>query len=188
MNFFIDTSNTKLVLILEHNNIIIDSLIMENQFKVSDIVFTEIEKFLQKNNLTLKNLKNLYTTRGPGSYTGIRVAITILKTLKLINPFYNIFLISSLAFQAELNDSISILDAKGNKSYIGIYSKGENIILDQLVPNELIEEFKQQFPNYQVKKDYENINFEQYFLKLKNYFKNIENIENIEPLYIKHFI
>ncbi|WP_338985352.1 tRNA (adenosine(37)-N6)-threonylcarbamoyltransferase complex dimerization subunit type 1 TsaB [Spiroplasma endosymbiont of Diplazon laetatorius] len=188
MNLFLDTSNNKLIFILEKDNKIVDSLFIDNQIRISDIALEELTKFLNKNNLTIHEIKCLYATKGPGSYTGVRVAITIIKTLKTINNSFEVFLISSLAFQASNKKCISLIDAKGNKFYMGVYDQGTNIIEDQLIPAEYLDEFKNQFKDFEEIKDYNNVEFEKSFLNLKEHFNGVEKITDINPLYIKHFI
>ncbi|AOG60120.1 tRNA threonylcarbamoyladenosine biosynthesis protein TsaB [Spiroplasma helicoides] len=188
MNLFIDTSNGYLILILEKENKVIDNIILAKQLRVSDIALEQIDNLLKRNNLSIKEINSIYATKGPGSYTGVRVAITIAKTLKSIDSRYNIYLISSLAYQAGESDCISMLDAKGEKSYLGIYSKKSCVIADQLLPNDYIDDFCSGFPNFIKKQDYQEMDFLNNYISLKDKFELIEDIEKVEPFYIKHFI
>ncbi|WP_339029689.1 tRNA (adenosine(37)-N6)-threonylcarbamoyltransferase complex dimerization subunit type 1 TsaB [Spiroplasma endosymbiont of Cantharis nigra] len=188
MNLFLDTSNNKLIIILEKNNKVIDTLFLDNQIRVSDTVMNELIIFLNKNNLTIKEIENLYAIKGPGSYTGVRVAITIVKTLKTLNEKFNVFTLSSLAFQAGNNKAISILDARGAKIYLGIYDGGKNIIEDQLLPFEYLEDFQKQFLDFSLVTDYKDIDFEKCYFETKSLFVEIKDLKDIKPLYIKSFI
>ncbi|QGS51622.1 tRNA (adenosine(37)-N6)-threonylcarbamoyltransferase complex dimerization subunit type 1 TsaB [Spiroplasma tabanidicola] len=188
MNLFIDTSNNNLILILEKDNNVIDSFVEKNQTRLSDIVLIEINKLLKKHDLTLRNIEKFYITKGPGSYTGVRLAITIVKTLKTVNNSFRVYAISSLAYQAGSSDCVSLLDAKGQKSYVGVYQNKRNIIVDQLLPDEYICDFCKNYKDFALIKDYYEIDFVKNYLDLKEKFELIEDIDNLEPVYIKNFI
>ncbi|ASP28651.1 tRNA (adenosine(37)-N6)-threonylcarbamoyltransferase complex dimerization subunit type 1 TsaB [Spiroplasma corruscae] len=188
MNLFIDTTNTKLILILEKDNMIIDSLFLDNQLRISDILVEEVSLLLNKNKYKLDEINSFYIINGPGSYTGVRLGVTFSKTIKTINNKVNVFILSSLAYQAGLNKCISVIDAKGGKIYIGVYENANNIIIDQIVNTEDLNDFAKDLKDFKIVKDYENIDYLNNYIKLKDKFKLIEDIEQLNPLYIKHFI
>lgn len=74
--------------------------------------------------LDLSNIDEIYVTRGPGSYTGSRLGLTLAKTLWLLNPHLRVYLTSTLlallkchqgaelAIISMRNDSFYVLDVK----------------------------------------------------------------------------
>ncbi len=50
---------------------------------ISEILIIEIDKFLKKSHTNIKKIKSIYIITGPGSFTGIRSALTYAKALKL---------------------------------------------------------------------------------------------------------
>ena len=50
---------------------------------ISEILIFEIDKFLKKTNTNIKKIKSIYIITGPGSFTGIRSALTFAKALRL---------------------------------------------------------------------------------------------------------
>ena len=50
---------------------------------ISEILIIEIDKFLKKLHTNIKKIKSIYIITGPGSFTGIRSALTYAKALKL---------------------------------------------------------------------------------------------------------
>ena len=50
---------------------------------ISEILIIEIDKFLKKLQMNIKKIKSIYIITGPGSFTGIRSALTFAKALKL---------------------------------------------------------------------------------------------------------
>ncbi|ATG97590.1 tRNA (adenosine(37)-N6)-threonylcarbamoyltransferase complex dimerization subunit type 1 TsaB [Mesoplasma lactucae] len=191
MNLFIDTSNWNLILILEKDNKIIDQFVLKDTKKVSDVFIPNLQEMLKKNNLTIHDITNLYVTTGPGSYTGERVGLTMVKTLKTLNVKYNVYVINSLLYQAGMNKKISLLDARGKKYYLGIYDNAEPQVQEQLIS---IEDLDKEYLNneawssYQVVKDYQDLDFSANYLALKPKFELIENPELLKPTYLKNFI
>ena len=44
---------------------------------ISEILIIEIDKFLKKSLTNIKKIKSIYVITGPGSFTGIRSALTL---------------------------------------------------------------------------------------------------------------
>ncbi|AVN63875.1 tRNA (adenosine(37)-N6)-threonylcarbamoyltransferase complex dimerization subunit type 1 TsaB [Mesoplasma florum] len=188
MKLFIDTCNWKLVLILKKDDHIIDSLILPGTKKVSDIALSTITKLLSKNNLKINDIEEFYLTNGPGSYTGVRVGLTIVKTLKTLSNKIKVYLLNSLAFQAANDQAISILDARGNKYYIGVYENQKPLIEETVVNLSELDDIKKTYSNFLIKEDNESLDYIQTFNVLEKNFRLVDEIEEILPLYIKNFI
>ena len=52
---------------------------------ISEILVIEIEKILNKAKINIKKLDTIFVITGPGSFTGIRSALTFAKTIQLTN-------------------------------------------------------------------------------------------------------
>ncbi len=182
MNLFLDTSNKYLIIILENNNKIIDNIFIDGDRKHTEQTIEKIEELFQKNNINWNLIKNIYTTSGPGSYTGVRVGLTIAKTIKIINKSINIYEINSLYFQAGLNNVVSLLDAKSNKYYSCTFENGKKISDISLKDVNKIENIN----NHKKIVDYKNIDYIKNFLDLKNKFNKINDINNFKIKYYKN--
>ncbi|KNG79337.1 tRNA (adenosine(37)-N6)-threonylcarbamoyltransferase complex dimerization subunit type 1 TsaB [Mycoplasma sp. HU2014] len=187
MNLFIDTTNWKLVYILEKDNKIIDRLIIDNNKKISDVAIEKLKDFLTNNQLTIKDIDSFYLTKGPGSYTGVRVGLTIVKTIKVLNNNIKVYLIDSLMFQAGKNKAISILDARGNKYYFAVYDQFKILEDIQLIESDQLDFYIKKYSNFKLIKDYE-IDFANTYLETKEMFELVDDVNNINPLYVKGFI
>ena len=74
----LDTSTQTLSIALQTDNSYEERLISGN-FSHSEDLLSEIESILSRAGLMLKDLKLLIVTKGPGSFTGLRVGMASLK-------------------------------------------------------------------------------------------------------------
>ena len=122
-----DSANKYLVVALYENQKCLASLQEEGNRKQSEYAIVYLQKLLQENHLKMSDFDEMVITIGPGSYTGVRVALTIAKTL---NATMNIKVktVSSLKAMAGMKKAISILDARSHKLFLGIYNEGKVIV------------------------------------------------------------
>ena len=67
--------------------IVNQNVLMHREIKIkkniSEVLIFEIDKFLKKSKINIKKIKSICVITGPGSFTGVRSAITYAKSLKL---------------------------------------------------------------------------------------------------------
>lgn len=81
MILYINTKDQKQVIIaLKKEGGVVESLSEENEFG-SQVLLPLIEKILKKNKLEYKDLKGIEVETGPGSFTGIRVGVSVANAL-----------------------------------------------------------------------------------------------------------
>ncbi|WP_368487111.1 tRNA (adenosine(37)-N6)-threonylcarbamoyltransferase complex dimerization subunit type 1 TsaB [Spiroplasma sp. DGKH1] len=188
LNLFIDTASKYLTLILEQDDQLIDHLHIIGERKHTEQTIPAINALLAKHHYKLKNVNNFYLTKGPGSYTGVRVGVTIAKTIKTINPLVKVYLITSLLYQVGRIDAVSLLDAKGGKFYFAVVSKGNEVIPSQVLDEPTILEIAKQYPEFPIIKnqlDDPQFDYLNNYFNLKNKFELIKDINEIKPLYLK---
>ena len=83
-NLIIDAANDKIFFI-----IIADSKSYTSEFTNNrenfDKLTIKIVKFLENNQLNIKNLNNIFVNQGPGKFSGIRASLAIAKALSFAN-------------------------------------------------------------------------------------------------------
>lgn len=102
----------------------------------SETLTNYLEKFLNDINIKVEDISEVYVGRGPGSYTGLRIAGTVGKVYAFIKnlPLYSFSSLDLLFAKVANTDGMykSIIKAKKNYSYLKTYRvvNGE-IIVDQ---------------------------------------------------------
>ncbi len=193
-NLLIDTSDKYLTVGISKDDSILYSLSFEAWQRQSEFLVVEIKKGLDKVNITLKDIDTIICGIGPGSYTGVRIALTFAKVLASISNI-KLKVISSLAILGNTDISfIGLINARSNRSYISIYDKGKVILQDTIKSNnevlEIINEYKSK--GYEIRGDLSYLKLESNefnlvegllsFSKITNY---CDNVLSIKPIYLK---
>ena len=132
----LDSSDKNLTVGLAQDGKLIAETSYEAWQKQSEFMVDEIHKLLKANNLKAKDIVAVVCSKGPGSYTGVRIALTIAKTISfaLNAPLY---LASSLeVLQDYPNPSVCVMNARGKRSYFGVYEAGKCVEKDAIKTNE----------------------------------------------------
>lgn len=177
MILFIDTHDSLITIGLKNNNELYVKT-KESEYSHSIYVMPMIEEIFAENNLDIKNLNKIIVINGPGSFTGIRIGLSIAKTIAYALNI-DIVTISSLTAYAVSSDTdnnkmVVIEDNKGY--YISVFDKDNNIIVEEYYSEENI--LKDKYNIVENKLDVD---------KIINYCKKIptENPHHIKANYIK---
>lgn len=112
----IDTAYKALVIALYQDETLIDYYEENAERKQSEQVFPTLQMLFEKNNLTVDDIKEIVISDGPGSYTGVRIAMTIAKIMASLKPI-TLYTISTLQLYKVFD--VSVIDAKGGKVFLG---------------------------------------------------------------------
>ena len=188
----LDSSNTSLTVGLAKDNFLLEEISYEAWQSQSEHMIPEINKLLEKYKIENKDLKEVVVAIGPGSYTGVRIAITIAKTIATVLDV-KVYTISSLRCQKDgKNPSICVINARSNRSYIGVYEDQKIIIDDCIMTNDKVLEYINEHPDYVIcgNASYLGVNGKQNslavgLLEIKQYVKPVDNPLAIKPVYMK---
>lgn len=196
--FYIDTSSSYLYSGIVSNNSLKASRKVFFGSELSKYALNEINKMFEETNILPNDIDKIIVVAGPGSFTGIRIGMTIAKifayTLKKeIIPLSSL---EAMAYSSNLSSiKVPILDARRGYVYAGIYDENDNLIFDnQYILLEKLQEYL-----VSLKKDYifitndsklANLNRIKYnpdILKIVNIVKDRKSINPhlVEPLYLK---
>lgn len=165
---------------------------LESSAKTSEKVLPAVEEMLRSQNLKPSNLDVVAVVIGPGSFTGIRVGVSIVKGLACVVPNLKIIAINSLDLMAktygEKTDFVCVLNALSGRFFVGGYPRGVRHEDCQLV-NEVeaenivgLEEENLEFANHKI-----NLNTRDLLEITKQNIeeKNFVSLENLAPLYLR---
>ena len=193
---YIDTSTDYLYTGIVSDNILLAEVKQKFSHDLSKYALYEISEMLKKVNINPTEVDKIIVVNGPGSFTGIRVGMTIAKiyayTLKK-----KIISISSLdAMQISISSNnliVPVIDARRGFVYAGIYQDNKELLKKQYVK---FEDLLDKLNNYQ--KEYtivsnDNLKIDNVvsynpdILKIVNTYKDNEDINPhlVEPNYLK---
>lgn len=170
MILFIDTHAELITIALKNKK---DLFIKTQESEYSHSIYTMpmIESIFKENNLKVKDLKKIIVVNGPGSFTGIRIGLSIAKTMAYALKI-DINTISSLTAYLVSNNTNEkrkavIEDNKGY--YISIFDENNQIVGEEYYS----EEDNVNLPKVEEKLDIEKI------------IKYCENIRSENPHFVK---
>lgn len=133
----IDTSNTPLAVALVKDRQVLANEVTNIKLNHSGGAMLAIERLLKRVNLTAQDIDAFAVSEGPGSYTGIRIGVTLAKTLAwtMKKPLVGVSSLKMLAANAAMYNGVvcTLIDARRQNVYAGAYdaTKGfENVIED----------------------------------------------------------
>ncbi len=188
----LDSSNTSLSVGFENNGVLIGFTSYEAWQVQSEHMVPEIDKLMAKLGLSRNDIDKIVTSIGPGSYTGVRIALTIAKVTSLAcsAPIYPV---SSLRVLKD-NDkpSICVINARSNRSYFGVYEGKTVIIEDCIKTNDEVKEYIASHTDYSICGDARYLGYENndtniclQMVSLLGVLKKAENDLSVKPVYMK---
>lgn len=185
-SLFLDTHDKNIIEVLYKDGKVLDKNIKVSERNHSDYTMPMLKELMTRNNITVHDLGEILIVNGPGSFTGVRLGVTIAKTLAftLDIPIKTITSLECLAVStSDREKKLPIIrDIKGvftclydhdNKSLTEPFYKSNTEFQDYLSKNKL--------------NDFiiENIDYD--YVAIYDYFKDIKptNAHAVNPIYIK---
>ncbi len=156
LTLMLDSSNTDLSIGISKDYNIIYKTSFACWQRQSELMIPELEKALKETSLEINDFNEIVCSIGPGSYTGIRIALTIAKTIAVMNENIKLKCVSSLrVFGGRDKKFIALMNARSKRSYIGVYDHDNTIMEDKVLTNEEVLNYINQHPDYEVIGDVE---------------------------------
>lgn len=193
---YIDTSSSYLYTSIVENDKLISEIKEEFGQSLSEVALPRIVSMFDKNNLSPKDIDKIIVVNGPGSFTGIRIGITIAKIYawSLNIPITTIYSLEVMAISSKNNTyHVPILNARRGYVYAAIYDENYKEILKpcHILLTDLQEKLKDiKEYEYISNDEFDDLDVNSYspdMVKVVNYFKDKENINPhaVNPEYLK---
>ncbi|WP_300558135.1 tRNA (adenosine(37)-N6)-threonylcarbamoyltransferase complex dimerization subunit type 1 TsaB [Companilactobacillus sp.] len=148
-----DTSNKPLTVAVVEDGKILARADSTEEKTHSVSLLPDIKDSLQKAGLSIDDIDRIAVAQGPGSYTGVRIAVTVAKTLAftLDKPLVGI---SSLRLLAANGDNgklvVPVEDARNDNAFAGAYLKKSGEVVDVIKDQHIkMEDLFKLLANYQ---------------------------------------
>lgn len=137
ITLFIDTSSTdvSIALIKDNNTLYSICESLPNQHSIYTTSY--LDKILKKANIEPNEVNKIMIVNGPGSFTGVRIGVTIAKVFAYILNI-DIICLSSLKIRAISTDHdycLSLINANRGNYYIGLYDKDNKELIKEQFNN-----------------------------------------------------
>lgn len=155
ISVLIDSSNFDLSVGLGKNHQLIAETSYQAWQQQSELLVAELDKLFINQNLDRKDVNEVIVSKGPGSYTGVRIALCVAKVMAfaLNVPLY---LCSSLEMMKDPSKpTICVVNARSKRSYVGVYEGEKTLLSDQIMDNDEVLKYIQEHPSYAVSGDVE---------------------------------
>lgn len=187
----LDSSNTNLSVGLAKDNLILGYVSYEAWQRQSEFMIPELANLLNKFDVKKEEITDVIVAKGPGSYTGVRIAITIAKTIATALNV-KLYAVSSLRVQKDgIKPSICLINARSGRSYIGVYENEKTLSDDQIMKNDDVLNYLKEHPNYSVCGDVKYLGIQGIesnniaeMLSLKPFLEEINPL-SLKPVYMK---
>lgn len=182
----IDTATKYIYLSLVCDGIEKQHIYQEGINNHSVTIIPKLEEILNRENLSLKNLDEIIVGIGPGSYTGVRIGVTVAKMIGYLNHI-KVSQVSSLALIASASDKeyiIPYIDARRGNAFMALI-KQKNGLLEYIKPDclENIDDFKAEC-NYEfdfISEGIPDINK----ILASGLLEIVENVHELKPNYLR---
>ena len=192
LNVILDSSATYLTAGIMDESGLIDYVSYPAWQSQSEKMIPELKTLLEKNNLSVNDISGVIVGVGPGSYTGLRIALTSAKVIALsLNiPLYPV---SSLwLLKEEDKPTICLMNARSGRSYFAVYEGNKIIEPDQILTNDKVNEYIASHPDYVIKGELaylsreDNVgNIAKEAASLFPYLNKIDDPLTAKPVYMK---
>lgn len=194
MILYIDTCYKVLNIALYENSKILSSYIVKLENNMTDLTLRYVQKIFEDAKKDISLLSKVIAVNGPGSFTGIRIGLTIAKTIafSLNIPIITISKLTTMAISSDKEYKVPIISAMRSFIFASIFRNNQIIFKEAYINQEELNNKLKEINNYvyityddlsSQNKETAKVNFE----KVINYALNLKStpVELVDANYLK---
>lgn len=200
MILYIDTSSSYLYAAIVSDNEVKEEIKQEYGHQLSKVALPEIVTMFESSNITPQDITKIIVVNGPGSFTGIRIGITIAKVYawSLKVPITTVTSLEAMSASSEKDlVRVPIIDARRGFCYAAIFDENDKAVLEPTyITYEKLEEKLKNISRYKIiSNDQEKLpikaevmeSYDPNFIEIVKEFKNKNEINPhaVNPNYLK---
>lgn len=183
ITLLIDTHYLDITLVLYQDGLVLKKAVKTTQLDHSMFIIPMLEELLEECHLTTDDIGGIIVINGPGSFTGVRLGVTIGKTFAYLKdlPLYALSYLEAMALSHTYTEDITPVIADKNGYYVATFDQKMNLTSSyEYIP-------KNDFNNWKENKNIleeVQISYENVYRYAMDNNKKIHPHE-LKPLYIK---
>lgn len=181
----IDTATKYIYLSLVFDNEEVDSLYQVGDNNHSVTIMPFLDQMLKNQQVGLSDLDEVIVGIGPGSYTGVRIGVTVAKMIAYLNqiPIKTISSLALIASHSNAKHVLALIDARRSNGFMAFFNQDKNLeyVYEDVLMN--IEKFKNN-----LKVDYDVLEFgKPNIIKIleSSLLKEVTNVHDLVPNYLQ---
>lgn len=147
IGLFLNTSSNYLNIAICKDGKVIDEFYERLDRDLSREALFNVKCLLDRNGILPCDVDEIYSVSGPGSFTGLRVGVTICKTFAyfLDKKLYDVSSLFVMATSVKAPLIVPVIDARRGFVYAGIYDDNYNVLMEEryIKFEELLEKVKE---------------------------------------------
>ncbi len=131
----IDTTNRSGGIALARDGEVLEVVSIEAPDGFGSVIYPAIDALLGRAGLTLQDIDGYAAAAGPGSFTGIRVGLSVVKSLAEVHgkKVASVSNLRALAFAGAGKYRAAVMDARRGEVYAGVYDDRGRRVIDEAV-------------------------------------------------------
>lgn len=188
IQLILDTSYIGLNIGLLKDDVLIEKVEIEANRKQSELTMPYLAKLFKKHSIDPLSIDQVIITEGPGSFTGLRIAMTIGKVIAAMTHCELYTMNTLLAYvHPSIEKGMAIMDARSKRAYIAIIEKGVFTTQPYIQKlNEFASEEILVFGDaHLIHQESQPFSIIDNIVAYKNDWQKVEDIDALAPVYLK---